>query len=47
MITTSGVTESGQYVVVDQHYRPVARLHGADGWVLTLHEIAIRAKTRG
>ena len=43
-ITTSGVTQSGQYVVVDQHYRPVARLHGADGWVLTLHEIAIRGE---
>ena len=28
-------------MVVNQHYRPVARLKGADGWVLTLHEIVI------
>ena len=43
-VTNSGMTESGQYVVVNQHYRPVARLHGADGWVLTLHEIVIRGE---
>jgi hypothetical protein len=29
-------------VVVDQHYRPVATLRATGGWVLTLHEIAIR-----
>ena len=38
----TGYPESGEYVVVDQHYRLVARLRGADGWVLTLHEIVIR-----
>jgi EmrB/QacA subfamily drug resistance transporter len=40
-VTNTGSTENGEYVVVDQHYRTVARLKGADGWVLTLHEIAI------
>jgi EmrB/QacA subfamily drug resistance transporter len=40
-VTNTGSTESGEYVIVDQHYRTVARLKGADGWVLTLHEIAI------
>ena len=42
VITNTGATESGEYVIVDRHYRTVARLRGADGWVLTLHEIVIR-----
>ena len=46
VINDEGLTTSGEYVVVDQHYRPVARLHGADGWVLALHEIAIRGARR-
>ena len=41
-ISDNDVTQSGEYVVVDQHYKVVARLQGADGWVLTLHEIVIR-----
>ena len=40
-ITGTGETETGEYVVVNQHYQPVATLRGADGWVLTLHEIVI------
>jgi Arylsulfotransferase (ASST) len=40
-VTNTGSTESGEYVVVDRHYRTVARLKAKDGWVLTLHEIAI------
>ena len=41
-ITTTGDTETGEDVVVDQHYRPVATLRATGGWVLTLHEILIR-----
>lgn len=41
VVTNTGATESGEYEIVDQHYRTVARLRGADGWVLTLHEIVI------
>jgi EmrB/QacA subfamily drug resistance transporter len=41
-ITSTGDTTSGEDVVVDQHYRTVATLRGADGWVLTLHEILIQ-----
>jgi hypothetical protein len=41
-ITTTGDTETGEDVIVDQHYRPIARLTATDGWVLTLHEIVIR-----
>ena len=37
-----GSTSGGEYVVLDQHYRTVARLVGADGWALNLHEIVIR-----
>ena len=40
-VTNTGATESGEYVVVDQHYRTIARLKAKDGWVLTLHELLI------
>jgi EmrB/QacA subfamily drug resistance transporter len=40
-VTNTGATESGEYVVVDRHYQPVARLKATGGWVLTLHEIVI------
>jgi EmrB/QacA subfamily drug resistance transporter len=40
-VTNTGATETGEYVVVDQHYQTVARLRAADGWVLTLHELVI------
>jgi EmrB/QacA subfamily drug resistance transporter len=40
-VTNTGATESGEYVVVNQHYQQVARLKAKDGWVLTLHEIVI------
>lgn len=42
VVTNTGATERGEYVIVDQHYRTVATLKGADGWVLTLHELVIR-----
>ena len=41
-VTNTGATESGEYVVVNQHYLTVARLKATSGWVLTLHELAIR-----
>ncbi len=41
-VTNTGATESGEYVVVNQHYQTVARLKATSGWVLTLHELAIR-----
>ncbi|MGH2902145.1 MAG: MFS transporter [Solirubrobacteraceae bacterium] len=41
VVTNTGATESGEDVVVNQHYQKVATLRGADGWKLTLHEIAI------
>jgi EmrB/QacA subfamily drug resistance transporter len=44
-ITTTGDTETGEDVIVDQHYRPVARLKATNGWVLTLHELVIRGHT--
>jgi EmrB/QacA subfamily drug resistance transporter len=44
VVTNTGQTESGEYVVVNQHYEPVARLKGADGWVLTLHELVIEGE---
>ncbi len=42
VITNTGDTLRGKDVIVDQHYRTVATLTGKDGWVLTLHELAIR-----
>jgi EmrB/QacA subfamily drug resistance transporter len=41
VVTNTGATESGEYVVVDQHYRTVATLRGRDGWKLTLHAFVI------
>ena len=40
-VTNTGATESGEDVVVNQHYQQVARLKATDGWVLTLHEFLI------
>ena len=42
MVTNTGATESGEDVIVNQHYQTVATLQATDGWVLTLHEIVIR-----
>jgi EmrB/QacA subfamily drug resistance transporter len=40
-VTNTGATESGEYVLADQHYRTIAKLKAKDGWVLTLHEFVI------
>ena len=40
-VTNTGATESGEYIVVNQHYQTVATLKGVDGWKLTLHELLI------
>src|SRR5437763_2261231 len=40
-VTNTGATESGEGVLVDQHYRPLARLRGKYGWLVTLHELVI------
>jgi Arylsulfotransferase (ASST) len=42
VITNTGATESGEDVIVDQHYRRVATLKASGGWVVTLHELVIR-----
>ncbi|HEY1713748.1 MAG TPA: MFS transporter [Solirubrobacteraceae bacterium] len=42
VVSNTGATDSGEYVVVNQHYQTVATLHATDGWVLTTHEIAIQ-----
>ncbi len=44
LITNTGATESGEYVVVNQHYQTVARLKGADGWKLTLHDFIVQGQ---
>jgi hypothetical protein len=41
VVTNAGTTESGEYVVVDQHYKTVATLRGRNGWILTLHSLVI------
>ncbi len=40
-VTNTGATETGEDVVVNQHYQTIATLKATDGWVLTLHEFAI------
>jgi EmrB/QacA subfamily drug resistance transporter len=41
-ITDTGQTQSGEDVIVNQHYHTVATLKGKDGWVPTMHEFLIR-----
>jgi EmrB/QacA subfamily drug resistance transporter len=41
VISATGATQSGEYVVVNDHYQTVATLRGADGWVPTLHTMVI------
>jgi len=41
VISNTGATGSGEYVVVNRHYQTVATLKGADGWILTLHSMII------
>jgi EmrB/QacA subfamily drug resistance transporter len=44
LVTNTGATESGEYVLVNDHYQVVARLKGADGWKLTTHEFLIEGE---
>jgi EmrB/QacA subfamily drug resistance transporter len=41
IVSDTGATESGEDVVVNQHYKTIATLKGQDGWVITLHEMII------
>ena len=41
-VTATGQINSGEDIVVNQHYQKVATLKGADGWIPTLHEFVIR-----
>jgi EmrB/QacA subfamily drug resistance transporter len=41
VITNTGATESGEYVIVNQHYQTMARLRATHGWVLTVHSLVI------
>ncbi len=43
-VTNTGATETGEYVIVDQHYRKITTLKATNGWVLTLHELVIRGR---
>jgi hypothetical protein len=40
-ISSTGATLTGKDVVVNQQYKRVATLTGADGWVISPHEVAI------
>jgi EmrB/QacA subfamily drug resistance transporter len=41
-VSATGAINRGQDIVVDDHYRRVATLKGAAGWVLTLHSMVIQ-----
>ena len=41
-VTETGEINSGEDVVVNEHYQTVATLRGTDGWILTLHAMVIR-----
>ncbi|MGH9106343.1 MAG: MFS transporter, partial [Acidimicrobiales bacterium] len=42
VVSSTGATESGEDVVVNQHYQRIATLKGQDGWVPTMHELVIK-----
>jgi EmrB/QacA subfamily drug resistance transporter len=41
VISSTGATQSGEYVIVNDHYQTVAVLRGSRGWVPTLHSLVI------
>ena len=41
VVSNTGATQSGQDIIVNQHYQKIATLKGQDGWVITLHELVI------
>jgi hypothetical protein len=41
VVSDTGATESGEDIVVNDHYQTIATLRGQDGWVITLHEMII------
>jgi hypothetical protein len=40
-VSGTGATVTGEDIVVDQHYKPVAKITGADGWVISEHDMII------
>ncbi len=45
LVTRTGATTKGEVLVVDQHYRTIARLKAKAPWVVSLHDTAIDGKT--
>jgi EmrB/QacA subfamily drug resistance transporter len=43
-VTNTGATETGEDVIVNQHYQTIARLKATGGWVITLHELLIEGQ---
>ncbi len=41
-VTATGQINSGEDIVVNQHYQKIATIRGRDGWIPTLHEFVIR-----
>ena len=41
VVSDTGATQSGEDIIVNQHYQTIATLKGQDGWVITLHELVI------
>lgn len=40
-LSATGVTLSGEIYVVNEHYRTIATLTGADGWIVDSHDLVI------
>ncbi len=41
-VTATGQINSGEYVIVNQHYQRIATLKGTNGWIPTLHTLQIK-----
>lgn len=41
-ISPTGEVAEGEFIILDENYKQIAKIKGQDGWVLTLHELKIR-----
>lgn len=41
VVSATGQTESGEDVIVNDHYQTVGTIKGQDGWVITMHELVV------
>ena len=41
-ISATGEVADGEFIILDENYKEIAKIRGQDGWVATLHELKLR-----